>query len=87
MLFPFAVEYPQPMYLRSVAKMEAIRKNLDDIYEKMTEVQAEGESAGEFSGEYLTCSPILHANAQFQDHPPIILEFPVKPMSLCIWSP
>ncbi|CAK9049554.1 unnamed protein product [Durusdinium trenchii] len=35
----------------SVAKMEAIRKNLDDIYEKMTEVQAEGESAGEFSGE------------------------------------
>lgn len=44
-------------FLRNVQKMEGIRKNLEDLYDLMSEIQAEGQSAGSFTQEQLGLNP------------------------------
>lgn len=38
-----------------VKKLEGIKTNLDGVYENMTEIQAEAESNGTMTQEFLAC--------------------------------
>ena len=40
---------------RAVTKMETIRKALENVYEAMTEIQAEGESSEKYTAECFDC--------------------------------
>lgn len=49
---------------RAVTKMETIRKALENVYEAMTEIQAEGESSEKYTAECFDCKPF---DAQVSD--------------------
>ena len=42
--------------MRAMKKMESIRVTLQDLIDKMGDVQAEGESVGSYTQEFLVCT-------------------------------
>jgi len=43
-------------WMRAMKKMESIRVTLQDLIDKMGDVQAEGESVGSYTQEFLVCT-------------------------------